>query len=956
MIEVGKLFAQRYEVLAKIGEGGMGAVYKVRDTELNLVCALKLLSRDLVGDKESRDRFLREGKTMSRIAHKNVARIFRLGIEGVPYLVMDYLEGDSLREILRREEKLNSEIALEIIMQACEGMSAAHENNILHRDLKPVNIMVVTNDGGATRIVKVLDFGLARFKVSELAKSQHLTQTGALLGSIHYMSPEQCGGQRVDERSDIYALGCVLFECLTGHPPYEADSPIGLLHKHRHDEIPSVFPAEPSDPHSIAIGAVVKHALAKTPEHRYQTMLEFRDDIKACLDGETPRITLPGTNRQKPSTTKNLLLKLVVVCFAISVAAAWATVAGMRSGYLKFGNKPVNALATIDSLIEQKQYSAALDVINRTYELQASIVGAARLRVRKARCLLELQRRAEARVELINSIVDFSKIEVTKDLEGDVSQAIGLLVQCKETVHFLDDNYEFQNDLSWLQPARCLHASSQLARAVWEIFDHSAWIRSKLLELEKTRALKSSNIARARYYLMCADVEPTTSKREELGRKAATLFIQANERWLAAESFFLASNGAAAADRESLLRSCAEVIEPVSNEGELKKWQLRFVSDCAESFLATGNYTATVSFCRRWLNVAKAHPLDAHSVVFSYCDALRKIGRASEVKTFLLTEIAQAKPTNHRLYAIFQTALGDLNYGAGNARSALKAYLDAKSVYESDENYKGYIVRGASFYVRNLSSILKCCAYLDERSMFDRFVVDAEMAMDTGSSDVIKLDEMLRRKQYGEIEKWLKIHSGLKKEDNEYRTRIVRGTFASHCVRVGDIATAKAVLPELQASKESFDILMARIVVADEEQTRQLLDELRIAQEKFQTNKALPAAITICHFLLNDQDSALRLFAKSQDRELDPNAKLLLSSQGKVVEALRPDEVDRAVAASATSRVYEKILMARVASSSGHKSDVPLYLSAAKKEMLRLLSPDHPAVKRMDEKIANSTP
>lgn len=293
MIEIGTLFAQRYEVLAKIGEGGMGTVYKVRDTELNMLCALKFLSSDLVGDKESRDRFLREGKAMSRIAHKNVARIFRLGIEGVPYLVMDYLEGDSLREILRKEEKLSTEFSLEIIMQACEGMAAAHESNILHRDLKPDNIMIVSNDHGATRIAKVLDFGLARFKVSELAKSQHLTQTGALLGSIHYMSPEQCSGQRVDERSDIYALGCVLFECLTGHAPYAADSPIGLLHKHRYDEIPTVFPADQSDARSLAIGAVVKHALAKAPEQRYQTMLEFRDDLKACLEGkrrEAPRV------------------------------------------------------------------------------------------------------------------------------------------------------------------------------------------------------------------------------------------------------------------------------------------------------------------------------------------------------------------------------------------------------------------------------------------------------------------------------------------------------------------------------------------------------------------------------------------------------------------------------------------------------------------------------------------
>lgn len=282
MLEVGKIFAERYEVLAKLGEGGMGSVYKVRDVELNLVCALKFLSTSMIADKENRDRFLREGKSMSRISHKNVACVFRLGVKPVPYLVMEYLEGDTVRSLLQKQELLPRDLVLDLISQACEGLSAVHENHILHRDIKPDNIVMVPVDGSDRPVVKILDFGLARFSSSEAGKSQHLTQTGALIGSVHYMSPEQCIGQRVDERSDIYSLGCVMFECLSGRPPYDADTAIGLLHKHMHDEIPALPVL--GDRTDLALNAVVAKTLAKEPAQRYQSMQQFYKALRDCVE------------------------------------------------------------------------------------------------------------------------------------------------------------------------------------------------------------------------------------------------------------------------------------------------------------------------------------------------------------------------------------------------------------------------------------------------------------------------------------------------------------------------------------------------------------------------------------------------------------------------------------------------------------------------------------------------
>lgn len=636
--------------------------------------------------------------------------------------------------------------------------------------------------------------------------------------------------------------------------------------------------------------------------------------------------------------------------------------------------KKVDALIPIDTLIKQKQYSAALANIDRGITSEEGIINQhtvrARVQVRKAYCLAQLHRETEARAELTRAIIDFSRIGVTEDLEGDVIQAIELLVRNKETLHFLDDNYALELNYGSPHAKRNAHATNSLARAVWQIFDssNSSWkVQSKLLELEKPRALKASNIARARYYFICARVEPTNSKREELGRVAGDLFMQANERWFAASSLFLASTGCESSKkRENLLNRATICIEPLAKKTEFQEWQKVLVADFAESLRATDNYSATLSFCRTWLNVAKAHPLDMSEVIQAYCEALRKSGQASEVKTFLLKELAKTKPRKNLLYAIFQAAQGDFNYYTGNASDALKAYLEAESIYSDDSTAATSGVTSTTIQLswsrrRNLVAILNCSAYLDDRKLFDRFLLDAEQVLSTESADVIKLDEMLRRQEYTEIKNWVKIHPGAYSEDRAFLSqRRVIGTFAWDCVRIGDIATAMEVLPKFPASEAPIYSLLARTVAADKEQTKQLLDELQNGQGKLHADKeSVRTIVTICHLLLNEKDDVLERTLKSQASESDHKSlveRLVLSREGRVAEALAPDEVDNAVATCGTSRVYETILMARVANASGRKADVPVYLAAAKKEMLRLFPPDHPAVKRMDEKIANSTP
>lgn len=354
MIEVGSIFAQRYEVLAKIGEGGTGAVFKVRDIDLNSICALKLLSASMVGDKETRDRFLREGKSMSRISHMNVARVLRLGVETEPYLIMEYLEGKSLRMLLQNQEPLPVSLTLDLVAQTCEGMTAAHESNILHRDLKPDNIMVVpVPDSAGKFTAKILDFGLARFKTLQATQSQHLTQTGQLVGSVHYMSPEQCIGQRVDERSDIYALGCVLFECLTGRPPFDADSPIGLLHKHRYEDIPEL-----PGPHTSeiqALNAVIAKALAKTPAQRYSSMQEFHDALIICSQGNLAQKSLQK-KYHRAKTFHKIVIPVVAGTATLGLACAYSWQSRDREFSLpKNDNQPRNLQALEDALTRTRR-------------------------------------------------------------------------------------------------------------------------------------------------------------------------------------------------------------------------------------------------------------------------------------------------------------------------------------------------------------------------------------------------------------------------------------------------------------------------------------------------------------------------------------------------------------------------------------------------------------------------
>ena len=270
LIPMGTVLAGRYEVLQVLGQGGMGAVYKVRDRELDRFVALKTIRPELAGDPDMLARFKQELILARQVAHRNIVRLFDISEDaGLKFITMEYVEGEDYRTRLRREGKLDPEESVKIIRQICMALEAAHHEGVIHRDLKPQNIM----QDKSGRVV-VMDFGLAR-----ALETRGMTQTGALVGTMEYMSPEQAMGEQVDRRSDIYAAGLIFYELLTGKMPYAAESALAsLMKRSQHRAIPA---AELDRGVPRNLSAIVSHCIEPNKEKRYQTAAEILADLEA---------------------------------------------------------------------------------------------------------------------------------------------------------------------------------------------------------------------------------------------------------------------------------------------------------------------------------------------------------------------------------------------------------------------------------------------------------------------------------------------------------------------------------------------------------------------------------------------------------------------------------------------------------------------------------------------------
>jgi eukaryotic-like serine/threonine-protein kinase len=274
ILEPGRILAKRYEVLELLGQGGMGAVYKARDLELSRLIALKVIRREYAGDRAIIDRFKQELILATQVTHKNVVRIYDLGeAEGVKFITMEYVAGEDLRTLLRERVKFPPAEAVEIVRHICRALDAAHSAGVIHRDLKPQNIM--REKGGR---ILVMDFGLAR-----TLGGDGMTQTGALVGTMEYMSPEQAMARNLDQRSDIYSLGLIFYELLTGATPFHADSALASLIKRTQEQVVPISQLDSAISHRLS--QIVNRCLERDVALRYQTVSQLLADLDSWQDG-----------------------------------------------------------------------------------------------------------------------------------------------------------------------------------------------------------------------------------------------------------------------------------------------------------------------------------------------------------------------------------------------------------------------------------------------------------------------------------------------------------------------------------------------------------------------------------------------------------------------------------------------------------------------------------------------
>jgi serine/threonine-protein kinase len=284
---IGRVIADRYLVLARLGEGGMGRVYLAEHVKMTRQCAIKVMNPSLMHDSESLARFAREASSAARILHPNVAAVFDYGeADKIVYLVMEYVDGDSLSAILAQNGALDPRRAIDIARQIADGLFAAHELGIVHRDLKPDNVIISRTRAGK-ETPKIVDFGIAK-ALSDAAEDA-LTRSGLVIGTPEYMSPEQLLGDPVDARADIYSLGCILYQMLTGTQPFAADSREQMIRRRLHEAPPHVRDVLPDLPRRL--DTLIVHMLARSPGDRLASAAVARDalDPSLALGGWDPK-------------------------------------------------------------------------------------------------------------------------------------------------------------------------------------------------------------------------------------------------------------------------------------------------------------------------------------------------------------------------------------------------------------------------------------------------------------------------------------------------------------------------------------------------------------------------------------------------------------------------------------------------------------------------------------------
>ena len=338
----GTFFADRYEIIEKLGEGGMGAVYRVEDTKVGEEVALKLINPLIASDKKTIERFRNELKFARKIRHKHVCQMFDLGeSEEIHFITMEYVAGEDLKSLLKRTGKQTIETGVRVAKQVTEGLAAAHGLGIVHRDLKPSNIMI-DKEGNA----RIMDFGIARSM-----RSKGITGAGLVIGTPEYMSPEQAEGKEADSRADIYSLGVVLFQMLTGQLPFEGETSLAIAHKHIYEPAPDPLTLNSHIPEDL--GSLILRCLEKDKEARYQKTSEMLTNLEEVLASlSTAELTSKDilSTKRRPGTSKTITVNIIPKKLLLPASALTAIIVAIISLLIflpKDQKQPLGSIAVL---------------------------------------------------------------------------------------------------------------------------------------------------------------------------------------------------------------------------------------------------------------------------------------------------------------------------------------------------------------------------------------------------------------------------------------------------------------------------------------------------------------------------------------------------------------------------------------------------------------------------------
>jgi eukaryotic-like serine/threonine-protein kinase len=317
-----------YELLEAVGEGGMGVVFKARHQVTNAILAIKVMLPEIAQKQKNARRFLVEAKAASSLKHPNICKVFDFGATdtGLSYLVMDWIDGISLGRKVIRDKRVPPAEAIRIFQQIAAALAHAHEHKVIHRDLKPENIMLTRDSEGRTQVT-VVDFGIAKMlqEDADVTRSYSLTSDGMVMGTPMYMSPEQARSNKIDGRSDIYSLGCVMYFTLTGEPPFIGETGVDTIARHINEPPP---PIDPGLNISLDLARIVLRSLEKKPEDRYQTMHDLFVDLKKLSKGVSLKRRPLSAERQ--ATRKKAW---VIACFVIGFILMYAISLGLQNWF-----------------------------------------------------------------------------------------------------------------------------------------------------------------------------------------------------------------------------------------------------------------------------------------------------------------------------------------------------------------------------------------------------------------------------------------------------------------------------------------------------------------------------------------------------------------------------------------------------------------------------------------------